>query len=70
MDIFDLINKKPFPLKAVDVLVSGFPCQAFSLAGYRIIGSFFTSHSCHELNIKLLKEIFSSKENWELISSN
>ena len=35
MDIFDLINKKPFPLKAVDVLVSGFPCQAFSLAGYR-----------------------------------
>ena len=41
-----------------------------SLAGYRIIGSFFTSHSGHELNIKLLKEIFSSKENWELISSN
>ena len=42
-----------------------------SLAGYRIIGSFFTSHSGHELNLKLLKEIFfSSKENWELISSN
>ena len=41
-----------------------------SLAGFRIIGSFFTSHSGHELNLKLLKEIFSSKENWELISSN
>ena len=41
-----------------------------SLAGYKIIGSFFTSHSGHELNFKLIKEIFSSKENWELVSSN
>ena len=41
-----------------------------SLAGYKIIGSFFTSHSGHELNLKLIKEIFSSKENWELVSSN
>ncbi len=41
-----------------------------SLAGNRIIGSFFTSHTGHELNIKLLKAIFSSKENWELVSSN
>ena len=28
-----------------------------SLAGYKILGSFFTSHSGHELNLKLLKEI-------------
>ena len=41
-----------------------------SLAGYKILGSFFTSHSGHELNLKLLKEIFSSNENWEFISSN
>ena len=41
-----------------------------SLAGYRIIGSFYTSHTGHELNIKLLKAIFSSSDNWELISSN
>ena len=41
-----------------------------SLAGHKIIGSFYTSHSGHELNIKLLKEIFSSNDNWELISSN
>ena len=41
-----------------------------SLAGYKIIGSFYTSHSGHELNLKLLKEIFSSDDNWELISSN
>ena len=41
-----------------------------SLAGHRIIGSFYTSHTGHELNIKLLKEIFSSSDNWELISSN
>ena len=41
-----------------------------SLAGYRIIGSFYTSHTGHELNIKLLEEIFSSADNWELISSN
>ena len=41
-----------------------------SLAGHKIIGSFYNSHSGHELNIKLLKEIFSSNDNWELISSN
>ena len=41
-----------------------------SLAGHKIIGSFYTSHSGHELNLKLLKEIFSSNDNWELISSN
>ena len=41
-----------------------------SLAGYRIIGSFYTSHTGHELNIKLLEEIFSSADNWELVSSN
>ena len=41
-----------------------------SLAGYKIIGSFYTTHSGHELNLKLLKEIFSSNDNWELISSN
>ena len=41
-----------------------------SLAGHKIIGSFYTSHSGHELNLKLLKEIFSSNYNWELISSN
>ena len=41
-----------------------------SLAGHRIIGSFYTSHSGHDLNIKLLKAIFSSSANWELVSSN
>tara|TARA_B100000035_G_scaffold241078_2_gene209463 strand:- start:231 stop:1163 length:933 start_codon:yes stop_codon:yes gene_type:complete len=41
-----------------------------SLAGYRIIGSFYASHTGHKLNIKLLEEIFSSADNWELISSN
>ena len=41
-----------------------------SLAGFKILGSFFTSHSGHELNLKLIKEIFSSNENWEFISSN
>ena len=41
-----------------------------SLAGHKIIGSFYTSHTGHELNLKLLKEIFSSNDNWELISSN
>ena len=41
-----------------------------SLAGHRIIGSFYTSHTGHELNIKLLREIFKSTDNWELISSN
>ena len=41
-----------------------------SLAGYKIIGSFYASHTGHELNIKLLNAIFSSTDNWELISSN
>ena len=35
MNIYDLIDTKPFPLESVDVLVAGFPCQAFSVAGYR-----------------------------------
>ncbi|MFL2675354.1 MAG: UDP-3-O-acyl-N-acetylglucosamine deacetylase [Alphaproteobacteria bacterium] len=29
-----------------------------SLAGYRIIGSFYTSHTGHELNIKALRRNF------------
>jgi UDP-3-O-[3-hydroxymyristoyl] N-acetylglucosamine deacetylase len=41
-----------------------------SLCGYRILGSFFTSHCGHDLNIKLLNKIFDSQENWELICSN
>ena len=41
-----------------------------SLAGHRIIGSFYTSHIGQDLNIKLLKAIFSSSANWELVSSN
>ena len=41
-----------------------------SLSGYRILGSFFTSHSGHSLNLKLLNKIFESKSNWELICSN
>ena len=41
-----------------------------SLAGHRILGSFFTSHTGHELNCKLLKKIFQSQDNWELVCSN
>ena len=41
-----------------------------SLSGHRILGSFFTSHPGHELNYKLLKKVFDSKDNWELVCSN
>ena len=41
-----------------------------SLAGYRILGSFFSSQTGHELNNKLLKKIFESPDNWELVCSN
>tara|TARA_B100000963_G_C22604639_1_gene661885 strand:- start:31 stop:963 length:933 start_codon:yes stop_codon:yes gene_type:complete len=41
-----------------------------SLSGYRILGSFYSSHTGHELNYKLIKKIFKSPENWELIYSN
>ena len=41
-----------------------------SLAGHRILGSFFSSQTGHELNIKLLKKIFESQDNWELVCSN
>ena len=41
-----------------------------SLSGYRILGSFFTSHTGHELNYKLIKKIFESPDNWELVYSN
>ena len=35
-----------------------------SLAGSKILGSFFTSSSGHEINIKLLEKIFESQSNW------
>ena len=41
-----------------------------SLSGYRMLGSFYTSHSGHSLNNMLLNKIFESKENWELVCSN
>ncbi len=41
-----------------------------SLAGYRILGSFFSSQTGHELNNKLLKKVFESPDNWELVCSN
>ncbi len=41
-----------------------------SLSGYRMLGSFYTSHSGHSLNIILLNKIFESEENWELVCSN
>ena len=41
-----------------------------SLSGYRILGSFYTSHCGHDLNLKLLNKIFESSDNWELICSN
>ena len=41
-----------------------------SLSGFRILGSFYTSHSGHSLNISLLNKIFESEENWELVCSN
>ena len=41
-----------------------------ALSGKKIIGSFFTSQSGHKLNIKLLKKIFESEDNYKVISSN
>tara|TARA_B100000242_G_scaffold94980_1_gene64906 strand:- start:368 stop:1300 length:933 start_codon:yes stop_codon:yes gene_type:complete len=41
-----------------------------SLSGYRILGSFFSSHPGHEINNQLLKKIFQSPNNWDLICSN
>ena len=41
-----------------------------SLSGNRILGSFYTSHTGHELNYKLIQKIFESPENWELVCSN
>ena len=41
-----------------------------SLSGYRMLGSFYTSHSGHNLNNMLLNKIFESKENWEIVCSN
>ncbi len=41
-----------------------------SLSGFRLLGSFYTSHSGHSLNIMLLNKIFESEENWELVCSN
>ena len=39
-----------------------------SLAGYKILGSFFTSSSGHEINIKLLEKIFDSQSNWTFVT--
>ena len=41
-----------------------------SLAGNRIHGSFYSSHTGHQLNVKLVEKIFECSSNWELISSN
>ncbi len=41
-----------------------------SLSGFRMLGSFFTSHSGQSLNIALLSKIFECKDNWELVCSN
>ena len=41
-----------------------------SLSGYRILGSFFSSHPGHEINNQLLKTVFQSPNNWELVCSN
>ena len=41
-----------------------------SLSGYRILGSFFASHPGHEINNQLLKKVFQSPNNWELVCSN
>ena len=41
-----------------------------SLAGYRLLGSFYTSSSGHELNVKLIDKIFESSSNWKLVCSN
>ncbi len=41
-----------------------------SLAGYKILGSFFTSSSGHEINIELLEKIFSSESNWTFVTKD
>lgn len=41
-----------------------------SLSGYRILGSFYSSHTGHSLNYQLIKKIFDSPGSWELICSN
>ncbi len=41
-----------------------------SLSGFRILGSFYSSHTGHDLNFRLIKKIFESPDNWELICSN
>jgi UDP-3-O-[3-hydroxymyristoyl] N-acetylglucosamine deacetylase len=41
-----------------------------ALSGKKIIGSFFTSQSGHDLNVKLLKKIFESEDNYKIITSN
>ena len=41
-----------------------------SLSGNRILGSFYTSHTGHELKYKLIQKDFRVPDNWELIYSN
>jgi UDP-3-O-[3-hydroxymyristoyl] N-acetylglucosamine deacetylase len=41
-----------------------------ALSGKKIVGSFYTSQSGHKLNIKLIKKIFESEQNYKLVSSN
>ena len=41
-----------------------------ALAQHKILGSFFSYHSGHSLNNKLLHKIFASKNNWEFVDSN
>ena len=41
-----------------------------SLSGYRLLGSFFSSHPGHEVNNQFLKKVFQSPDNWELVCSN
>ena len=41
-----------------------------SLAGYKILGSFFSSQTGHNLNYRLIKKIFDSPDSWELVCSN
>ena len=41
-----------------------------SLSGYRMLGSFFSSHPGHEINNQLLRKIFQTPNNWELVCSN
>ena len=41
----------------------------FSLAGFKIQASIFSYKAGHDLNNKLLRKIFSSTENWELLEN-